>query len=483
LALAGLLALAGVLAVYAVMGAAAGTDSTVKALVVVTAPAFLVVALLRPDVAALAMPALVFSNSAFVLNDQFGLPNVVHLTSVLLVGSFLLQRRFRERLLVWTPPLVAGLVFVAVRIVSAVQTPGVDVRAVAEPYVFSLLMVLAVTVLCSTRWGLRGAAFVLVATAAVIATATMLRRSGIGGTWMGYAGDIPLTPELQLIANRSLNLAQDQTRVAGPVTDPNFWAQYLVLALPLALWAIGRRSGWPSRTLAIAAAVAILAGIGATESRGGAIAALIAVGIWMWLQGGRHRKAILILPVVGVLAISTSGAAERFQELRGITNVEEAADSSISGRLSENLAAWQMWRDHPVLGVGADQYPPNYRRYAARIGLDDRAVRNAHNSYLQMAAEAGTLGLAAFAGLMLVTLGSARRARHRLAAARWHVEARLADALFAGLVGFAVAAIFLHQAWPDYLWLACAMIAGAWLLGWTAQESMDEPADEGSVRA
>ena len=51
-----------------------------------------------------------------------------------------------------------------------------------------------------------------------------------------------------------------------------------------------------------------------------------------------------------------------------------------------------MWQDYPVLGVGANEFPKNYRSYAALIGLDDRNERFAHNSYLQQAAESGRSG-------------------------------------------------------------------------------------------
>jgi hypothetical protein len=363
-----------------------------------------------------------------------------------------------------TPVLWAGALFVLVRVISALQSPGVDAGQILTGYLFGLGVLVLVAAVTSSPWHLRAAAFVIVATAALVATATILRRFGIGGTWLGFAGDTPVTRELQLIMNRGLVTIDLEARVAGPVADPNFWAQCLVLALPLSLWTMQRRSGTASRAVALAAVAVIVIGILYTQSRAGLIAGVLGVGIWMWFQGGRWRRSLVLIPVIVAIAFQTTGAADRFGELRGLTNPTEAEDGSIRGRLSENIAAYQMWRDNPVLGVGADQYPVNYRAYAQRIGLDSRSERFAHNSYLQMAAESGTLGIAAFLG-MLVTGGiTALRARARLLAAGLQRESQLVEAVLAGAFAFAFAAIFLHQAWPDYLWLTLGLIGGAWLL-------------------
>ena len=56
------------------------------------------------------------------------------------------------------------------------------------------------------------------------------------------------------------------------------------------------------------------------------------------------------------------------------------------------------------------------------------------------------------------------RARRRLLEAEYFREASLLEAVLAGTLGFCIAAIFLHQAWPDYLWMSLGFIAGSWLL-------------------
>ncbi len=217
-----------------------------------------------------------------------------------------------------------------------------------------------------------------------------------------------------------------------------------------------------TRICAGAAGLLIVVGVALTQSRGGAIAMVIAVAVWLWFQGGRWRLAILILPIGIVLAVALTGSAQRFEQLRSIDDPSQSTE--FRGRLSENIAAFRMWQDHPVLGIGAGQFPSNYRAYAAKIGLDARSERNAHNSYLQAAAETGTLGLLSFLGMIGAGLWCGLRARARLLEKGLVSAAGCTEALIAGLVGYLCAAVLLHQAFPEYLWAWLGLLAGTLVL-------------------
>lgn len=60
--------------------------------------------------------------------------------------------------------------------------------------------------------------------------------------------------------------------------------------------------------------------------------------------------------------------------------------------------AWRMWRDHPWLGVGPDNFRRLYGRWAGKPDWDSRVYSN--NAYLEAAATTGILGLAAFVGAL-----------------------------------------------------------------------------------
>ena len=71
-------------------------------------------------------------------------------------------------------------------------------------------------------------------------------------------------------------------------------------------------------------------------------------------------------------------------------------DYGFPGRVSENLSALMMFADHPIVGVGSGGFRLRYAEYADRIGIDQRPMREAHNLYLEVAAETGVVGIAAF---------------------------------------------------------------------------------------
>ena len=462
-----LAAIAGALAVGGVVGyqllTRAADGGTVDALALVLGLGALTVALLRPWTAAKFLPAIIYANAGLVLADSYGAPNVVTGLTLLLLGILVATPSARVRLLRATPVVIAFVAYVGILILSAIQAPGpTDVWETSQDLLLGLAIVLVVQATASREDGLRHSCELLVAAAALLAGLTVLKELGVGGNWFGFATDNPLAPEQEANQVRAGFQLEAEDRATGPLGDANFWAQSLVLALPLAFWSMRRGPTPSTRWCATGAAALIGAGIAITQSRGGAIGLLLGGAVWLWLQGGRWRLAIAALPVLIVLAVGVTGSTERFQELRTVDDAGES--TAFRGRLSENIAAHEMWKDYPVLGIGTNEFPRNYRSYAARIGLDDRAERFAHNSYLQHAAESGSLGFLAFIAMIGTGFWCAIVARSRLLA-RGHVsQAGICEALIAGLVAYSVAAVFLHQAYPQYLWLWLALCGGALLL-------------------
>jgi O-antigen ligase len=125
-------------------------------------------------------------------------------------------------------------------------------------------------------------------------------------------------------------------------------------------------------------------------------------------------------------------------------------DGSLRGRKSENLAGLHMWADHPLLGVGPDNFEVHYQRYSAVIGIDPRPQRRgAHNLYLESLAETGLLGALPFLAVLALALTGAWRARSRLTGG----DALLGEGLFVALAAFLICALTLHSAYARYEWI------------------------------
>ncbi|NBB84406.1 MAG: hypothetical protein GVY28_13515, partial [Alphaproteobacteria bacterium] len=129
------------------------------------------------------------------------------------------------------------------------------------------------------------------------------------------------------------------------------------------------------------------------------------------------------------------------------------------GRLDEKTVALRMFLDHPILGVGLDHYGEMFQSYTARLGLRDRfEKREAHNLYLETAAETGALGLVAFAAIGIAVLRAHAVARRRFLAAGQGDLAAVSTAFLLALLGHLLAGMFLHEAWARSWWMVVAVV-------------------------
>lgn len=203
--------------------------------------------------------------------------------------------------------------------------------------------------------------------------------------------------------------------------NPGDLAAYLVLPCLIAQFVIARRTGG-ARLLAGAALVLCLYAVALTQTL--AALASLAVGsllLWALLMPPR-RAAILFgggaaLALVLVLAIAPLRerlTAKAGQALAGDWN------SVLTGRLDGWRAAALMLREHPLTGVGHGAYRPEY--VPAALTLMDRGVElypehvqpvfaNAHNEYLEAAAEWGIAGILALLWGLRVLIATLRRSR------------------------------------------------------------------------
>lgn len=282
----------------------------------------------------------------------------------------------------------------------------------------------------------------------VVYTAAAM-RSGFRIIVGGYLAASALT-SLYTIATG----AYSQTgRLAG-LFDPNYFAASLLPALLVALFLLlapGPRRG---RILVGAVAAIDLIAFVLTQSRGGLVGLGVALVAAVALAG-RARPRVLAL----VLVIAAAGLG--YYVLAAPSHV---TSSSSSGRSDEWRIAGRMFAGHPLGGVGLGNFGVVEPSYSTQtLNLDRvRFVVNfrqrVHNTYLEVAAEEGVVGVA----LLLLVLGAAIRYSGRslagLARARDELEP-WARGLVAGAVGMLTAYFFLSAQWEKQLWLVLGLLA------------------------
>lgn len=217
------------------------------------------------------------------------------------------------------------------------------------------------------------------------------------------------------------------------------------------------------RTAATLCALALLAPLAVSFSRGAWIATAVACGAQLALAGARRGlKVVAAAVAAGVVLVGGFGvgAAVVQERLDSITRVTGTPDQSIVDRYTLWAAAVDMWREHPVAGVGLKAFPA-YRDSHASVALSAasdtmdaghsfkrQALLSPHNMYLLILSEQGLIGLVGLAGswLALLVLGlrrlrRARRARDCALAACGLLLWQLVDFSYADIGGPSTALI------------------------------------------
>jgi O-antigen ligase len=204
-------------------------------------------------------------------------------------------------------------------------------------------------------------------------------------------------------------------RIFGEFLHPNTLASYLAFAVPVLL-AVAFRPGWGSGVLI--ARVGATVGVGTlllTQSRGGVLALGLATLVMLALAPRSLQRRAVVASIAIALVIVAAGAVDRVPGIDRFATIaageETVQVTTATWGQREREAHWgaarAMMTDHPFFGVGAGEFNDNYRQYTPewrfRVGRG-----HAHNAYLQLGAEAGVSGLAAFVlwvGTILVALG------------------------------------------------------------------------------
>lgn len=162
--------------------------------------------------------------------------------------------------------------------------------------------------------------------------------------------------------------------------------------------------------LAVFLSVMLLAGL--TANRGGMLALTMAAILSQWANTrfGESRPRVvyirLCLAFVVILAVASMvlalpGTRER---MNGVL-IHGREDPAVGSRMVMSQIGLKMWQERPLTGWGAGEYAYQYLTRLAGLFPEDKThaqlrsivfAREAHNDYIQFAAEFGVIGLILF---------------------------------------------------------------------------------------
>jgi O-antigen ligase len=242
-------------------------------------------------------------------------------------------------------------------------------------------------------------------------------------------------------------------RIGSTFENPNFYAEYLVLMVPIGLALVLGSQGLFRRFAMSIATLLLFAGLMMTYTRGSWLSTGIGIALMSILT-----EAWLIWVWVGLFAvalIAAPGVASRF------ASITDTTGGTAGFRRRLWIIALGIIAEHKLLGAGIGNYYDVFTEYIFRhpelsVGW---VIYGAHNSYLTIWAETGIFGILSFIAIILVSI------RYGLYLSREKSGDKylswINSAIFAGVVGFALNSLtsnsFHHPQGAVFFWFVLGL--------------------------
>jgi O-antigen ligase len=373
---------------------------------------------------------------------------------------------------------LAGLVLVSAWVARIATRPAEKERLLftAHPVLSYVLLAFLAWVILGSTWAenpsealTEGSRYLLVAILYVVVYTAVATRDAavrvlavlIVAAGITAAYGIALRPEGNI---------ENLARLTSTIRDPNVLAAVLVAGFSLSTAAVLalRNAAGPRLAAAVAAALCLTA-LFLTGSRGGVICFGAAL-IMSIVVGGRWRGRVAALALVFAaltVAYFTVYAPPEIRERFSAATSGEAQQQE--GRVTLWAVAWRVVEDEPVVGVGTGNFKEVSARYVLAPGsaartdrvIDDAAV--VHNTYLQVLAEMGVIGLALYLAVLGTSLGCGVAAAREFERRGDRAMGIMARGTVVAMSGLLAANFFISSETSKVLWLLLAL--GPALLG------------------
>jgi O-antigen ligase len=199
-----------------------------------------------------------------------------------------------------------------------------------------------------------------------------------------------------------------------------------------------------------------------TGSRGGFLALAVCLIIWMLFAHKRGRLLILAVPAVAVVILLPGAMLSRLVLIMTpdsaseviSQNGDESTQAAIGSQLERTAIlekATMIALTHPILGTGPSTFTEALWDYDVAHGSHTHAI-GTHNTYAQIASECGFPVLFLYLGVIFASVGTNYRIMKRTRNVPGAESVfNMAVCLFGGIIAFAVATIFHHDAYAPML--------------------------------
>jgi O-antigen ligase len=270
-------------------------------------------------------------------------------------------------------------------------------------------------------------------------------------------------------------------RLAGSGVEQGELAAVLIAGIALSAGVAGNLRRNPGLRLATVGAGALcLLGLFLTVSRGGLLGLGLALIAALFFSGRWRTRVAVVVALIAVTTVYYFAALAPQASRDRITQTTSGQTRLQEGRTTLWKVAERMAKANLIKGVGAGNFrvvSVHYLLEPGALARSDQIISQplvAHNTFLEILAEEGIVGLSLFVSIVLFSLVCTFRATKEFVRKRDVRGEVLARTLLIGLVGVIVADTFLSQEYNKQLWLLLAL--GPALLSVARTERMTEAA-------
>lgn len=243
-------------------------------------------------------------------------------------------------------------------------------------------------------------------------------------------------------------------RAGGAIGNPNRFGIIQLVLLCLIASVVGLPSiRWPSSAIWLAFGP-IVYSILLSFSRSAFVTTVVVLLYYLLFvrSGGVRPKVALTMVILTGLILAPEGFYDRIDTIPTALSGTRLYERSIPTRLLYYKAGIQMGLDHPLVGIGLGQFNRHIATYA---NLHTVKPMGAHNMYVSVFAEAGSIGFIAFLGL-LATCFMAARGRQRRSSSGTKLQMAFASSVELGNVALLIGGLFATLEYSKVLWMLLA---------------------------
>jgi O-antigen ligase len=351
----------------------------------------------------------------------------------LVILGFLVAVRPSERIQTVKPGVILILVYFLLELVPYIEEPSKSASGIAGPtkiLPFTLLLAtVGIALYTMTRITTTRQRTILLGVLAV--GLTFLCMVGILQNYMNIDLRLLFQPpgfrEASQVGQQSINVGTlerfNAKRSFGTSDHAAEFSALAAVTVPLTIHFARYATSSLTRLLAAVATGVALIGVLAGASRGGLVALVAALLVYMWafklrklVAGGGAALLVGIAAIVGSAAVSRSAQAL----WTAVTMGQTGEDPSVVQRVERYPAVVQVFHDHPLFGLGVGQFPP---------GVDVL-----DNQWLKALVEGGIVGVTAMMVLAGGGLFGIAAALRRATTQRERDQAYAMGAIFTGIL-------------------------------------------------